>query len=90
MIGIYGARATSVGIAALLIMILHIDDYNTTKIVLLNSAYILLGGSWYFCLSIFLNQLQPYKLAQQAIGDSILSTAKYMHLKALMYDKKVT
>jgi uncharacterized membrane protein (TIGR01666 family) len=89
MIGIYGARATSVGIAALLIMILHIDDYTTPKIVLLNSAYILLGGLWYFSLSLLLNQLQPYKLAQQAIGDSILSTAKYMHLKALMYDKKV-
>jgi uncharacterized membrane protein (TIGR01666 family) len=89
MIGIYGARATSVGIAALLIMILHIDDHNTPTIVLLNSGYILLGGFWYFSLSLLLNQLQPYKLAQQAIGDSILSTAKYMHLKALMYDKKV-
>ena len=89
MIGIYGARATSVGIAALLVMILHIDDYNTPRIVLLNAAYILLGGFWYFFLSLILNQLQPYKLAQQAIGDSILSTAKYMHLKALMYDTKV-
>jgi uncharacterized membrane protein (TIGR01666 family) len=89
MIGIYGARATSVGIAGLLIMILHIDDHNTPKIVLLNSAFILLGGFWYFFLSLVLNQLQPYKLAQQAIGDCILSTAKYMHLKALMYDKKV-
>jgi uncharacterized membrane protein (TIGR01666 family) len=89
MIGIYGARATSVGIAGLLIMILHIDDHYTPKIVLLNSVYILLGGFWYFFLSLILNQLQPYKLAQQAIGDSILSTAKYMHLKALMYDKKI-
>jgi uncharacterized membrane protein (TIGR01666 family) len=88
MIGIYGTRATSVGIAALLIMILHIDDHNTPKIVFVNSAYILLGGFWYFLLSLILNQLQPYKLAQQAIGDSILSTAKYMHLKALMYDRK--
>ncbi len=88
MIGIYGARATSVGIAGLLIMILHIDDHNTPQIVLVNSAYILLGGIWYFLLSMALNKLQPYKLAQQAIGDSILSTAKYMNLKALMYDKQ--
>ena len=87
MIGIYGARATSIGIAGLLIMILHIDDLYTPKIVVLNAAYILMGGIWYFFLSLLLNRLQPYKLAQQAIGDAVLSTAKYMHLKALMYDK---
>lgn len=87
MIGIYGARATSVGIAALLIMILHIDDHYTPRIILLNAMYILSGGIWYFFLSLALNRIRPYKLAQQAIGDAILSTAKYMHLKARMYDK---
>lgn len=87
MIGIYGARATSIGIAGLLIMILHIDELYTPKMVVLNAAYILMGGTWYFFLSLALNHLRPYKLAQQAIGDAILSTAKYMHLKALMYDK---
>lgn len=86
MVGIYGARATSIGIAGLLIMILHIDDLYTPAMVVLNAAYILMGGIWYFFLSLVLNRLQPYKLAQQAIGDSIISTAKYMHLKALMYD----
>lgn len=86
MVGIYGARATSIGIAGLLIMILHIDELNTPKTVVLNAAYILMGGIWYFFLSLVLNRLRPYKLAQQAIGDAIISTAKYMHLKALMYD----
>lgn len=89
MIGIYGTRATSIGIAGLVIMILHIDDHNTSLVILLNSAYVLTGGLWYFCLSLGISRLQPYKLAQQVIGDTILSTAKYMHLKAKMYDKEV-
>ncbi|HET8964193.1 MAG TPA: FUSC family membrane protein, partial [Chitinophagales bacterium] len=87
MIGIYGARATSIGIGGMLIMILHIDDEYTIRMVLLNTAFILMGGVWYFLLSLTLNRLQPYKLAQQAIGDAILSTAKYMHLRAMMYNK---
>ncbi|HSH65948.1 MAG TPA: FUSC family membrane protein, partial [Bacteroidia bacterium] len=87
MIGIYGARATSIGIGGLLIMILHIDEQYTPQTVLLNTAFILMGGVWYFLLSLILNRIQPYKLAQQAIGDAILSTAKYMRLKALMYNK---
>ena len=89
MIGIYGTRATSIGIGGLVIMILHIDDYNTPWIVVQNSACVLIGGVWYFLLSLGISRLQPYKLAQQAIGDTILSTAKYMHLKAKMYDKRV-
>lgn len=89
MIGIYGARATSIGIGGLVIMILHIDDYNTSTMILLNSVYVLIGGVWYFFLSLGISRLQPYKLAQQVIGDTILSTAKYMHYKALMYDRKV-
>jgi uncharacterized membrane protein (TIGR01666 family) len=88
MIGIYGTRATSIGIAGLIIMILHIDDHNTTNMIMLNSMYVLIGGVWYFFLSLSISRLQPYKLAQQVIGDTILSTAKYMHLKALMYDKE--
>src|SRR3954468_19503699 len=88
MIGIYGTRATSIGIAGLIIMILHIDDHNTINMIMLNSMYVLIGGVWYFFLSLSISRLQPYKLAQQVIGDTILSTAKYMHLKALMYDKE--
>lgn len=89
MIGIYGARATSVGIGGLVIMILHIDDHNSSELILLNAVYVFSGGIWYFFLSLGISRLQPYKLAQQVIGDTILSTAKYMHYKALMYDRNV-
>ncbi len=89
MAGIYGARATSIGIAALLIMILNIDNNYDTKKLLLHSLFILTGGCWYFLWSILLNRLRPYKLAQQAIGDSILSIAKYLEIKASLYSKNV-
>lgn len=89
MIGIYGARATSIGISALLIMILNIDDHYDTKKILLNTLFVFIGGAWYFLWSLLLNRLRPYKLAQQAIGDAILSTAKYMQIKASLYNRYV-
>lgn len=89
MAGIYGARATSIGIASLLIMILSIRELYDAHTVLLKSLFILAGGCWYFLWSLLLNHLRPYKLAQQAVGDSILSIARYMQVKASLYAEKV-
>ena len=89
MIGVYGVRASSVGLATLFVMVLNIDDSYTSKEVLINAALVLLGGCWYFFWSLLLHRLRPYKLAQQAIGDCILSTASYLRIKASLYDEHV-
>lgn len=89
MIGVYGVRANSVGLATLFVMVLNIDDSYTSKEVLINAALVMLGGCWYFFWSFFLHRIRPYKLAQQAIGDVILSTARYLRIKASLYDEHV-
>jgi uncharacterized membrane protein YccC len=89
MIGVYGARASSVGMATLFVMVLNIDDSYTSKEVLINAALVMLGGCWYFFWSLLLHRIRPYKLAQQAIGDCILSTASYLRIKASLYDGNV-
>jgi uncharacterized membrane protein (TIGR01666 family) len=89
MIGVYGSRATSVGAAALLVMVLNIDRKNEGWAIVINSLYILAGGTWYTLLSLLLYSFRPYKLAQQALGDCIQSTADYLRIKAAFYNKEV-
>ncbi|MBS1666434.1 MAG: FUSC family protein [Bacteroidetes bacterium] len=88
MMGVYGSRATSIGLAGLLVMVLSIDKPSHGWEFLLNPLYILAGGIWYMVLSLSLNSFRPYKLAQQALGECIQTTADYLRLKASFYEKK--
>ncbi|GAB4044829.1 FUSC family protein [Spirosoma litoris] len=86
MFAIYGNRATSVGTAALLIMILMIDRPMDTAGVLRESGLVLAGSVWYSTISLLVSRLQPYRLAQQALGQCIHEIAKLMAIKADFYD----
>ncbi len=88
MLGIFGARATSIGLAALLVMILNIDHKREGWDVVWNTLYLLAGGTWYMLFSLFLYSVLPYKLAQQALGDFIQSVAEYFRARAGFYDKQ--
>lgn len=88
MLGVFGARATSIGLAALLVMILNIDHKRQGWEVVLNALYILAGGTWYMLFSLLLYSVWPYKLAQQALGDFIQSVADYFSIRAGFYDKQ--
>jgi uncharacterized membrane protein (TIGR01666 family) len=87
MFSVYGNRASSIGTAALLIMILTIDE----DVIKYNGAwahalYILTGGIWYMLLSMSLSQLWPYRLTQQALGECIRDVSAYVKLKAEFYN----
>lgn len=88
MLGIFGARATSIGLAALLVMILNIDHKREGWDVVWNTLYLLAGGTWYMLFSLFLYSVLPYKLAQQALGDFIQSVAEYFRARTGFYDKQ--
>src|SRR5258706_1841303 len=85
MMGIYGNRASSIGVNALLVMVLNIDRPHHGWERLINALYILAGGTWYTMLSLLLYSFRPYKLIQQALGDCIESTADYLRIKASFY-----
>jgi uncharacterized membrane protein (TIGR01666 family) len=87
MIGVYGSRATSIGVSALLVMVLNIDRKNQGWEIVINSLFILAGGLWYTLLSLLLYSFRPYKLVQQALGDCIQSTSAYLHTKAIFYGR---
>lgn len=89
MLGVYGARESSVGLAALLVMVLTLQHERHGGEILINSLYILAGGTWFMILSLALHRLRPYKIIQQSLGDYIESTADYLRERAIFYGRNV-
>ncbi len=87
--GVYGSRASSIGLAALFVMVLNIDRVDYGWEVLFNSMYVLCGGLWYTFLSLLLYSFRPFKLTQQALGDCIQATADFLRAKVFFYSRDV-
>ena len=85
MFAIWGNRATSVGTAALLIMILMLDRPLNAAGVVRESVLVLAGSLWYTVISLLSSRIRPYRLAQQALGQCIHEIAKLMVIKADFY-----
>ena len=66
---VFGTRASSIGIAALLIMVLTIDQPLDKTALWQYSLSVLGGGIWYMALSLSITQIRPYRLAQQELGE---------------------
>jgi uncharacterized membrane protein (TIGR01666 family) len=86
MIGVYGARATSIGMAGLFILVLQTEHHYTGWQIVSNALFILAGGTWYILLSLFVNSIRPYKITQQALGEYVMATANYLKAKSVFYD----
>ncbi len=87
LMSIYGNRASSIGVNALLVMVLNIDRHQQGWHILINAAYVLAGGVWYTVLSLLLYSFRPYKLVQQALGDCVQATADFLRIKASFYSR---
>jgi uncharacterized membrane protein (TIGR01666 family) len=85
MFSVYGARASSVGFAALLIMILEMSETVSPGQALTKSVWILCGGIWYMIMALWLFRLAPHKPARRSLGECVYETAKYLMIKSEMY-----
>lgn len=83
---VYGARATGVGNAAVLIMILTMDQPLPSAAVLPHAALILGGGLFYTGISLLMHSLRPYRQAQRALGECIREIANYLSIRADFYN----
>ncbi|PWT71558.1 MAG: hypothetical protein C5B59_17760 [Bacteroidetes bacterium] len=88
MIGVFGARASSIGLAALFAMVLNIDANHKESSPFANAVFILSGGLWYTGLSLLLYSFRPFKLVQQALGDCIQATSVFLRIKASFYERQ--
>jgi len=86
---LYGNRAASIGTAALLIMVLSIDDIRPWKDVLVYALMVFAGSIWYTFLSYFFYRLRPYRLVQQTLSDSIHEVSNFLRAKALFYHQHI-
>ncbi|PWT99370.1 MAG: FUSC family protein [Bacteroidetes bacterium] len=89
LISIYGNRASSVGLIAMLIMVLNIDVHHQQDRIWSDALFMLGGGLWYMLLSLTLYKLRPYRLIQQALGESIHLISNYLKAKARLYNPAV-
>ena len=87
MLLVWGARAGSVGSATLLAMVLTLAHPPTLSEILPHALLLLLGGGWYLVLALLQQQLQPYRAAQQALGECLHAMAGFLHLKATFYQE---
>jgi len=85
---VYGARATGVGNAAILVMILSMDRQIERDQIFSHASYILLGGLFYTGMSLLLYKIRPYRLAQRVLGDCIREVANYLSIRADFYNPK--
>jgi uncharacterized membrane protein YccC len=86
MIGVYGARAGSIGLAGLFVMVLNFTQHSGIEAILLNAVYILCGGVWYMLLSLSLYSFRPYKVTQQALGDLIQSAGTILYGNLFLWE----
>lgn len=86
MFAVYGNRATSIGTAALLIMILMMGRQLPPSEVWKYASLVFIGGGWYLLISLTFFQILPYRSAQQALGECIHEISKFLLIKADFYN----
>lgn len=88
LLGIYGARAGAIGTLALVIMLIHMSPIRQVQ-VSTNTLLTAAGGLWYTAFSLLLYRFQPYRLVEQALGESLLLIADYIRARAAFYKSGV-
>jgi uncharacterized membrane protein (TIGR01666 family) len=86
MFNVYGNRATSVGNAAMLVMILTMDTPIEKANILPHAFLILAGAIFYTILSLLLNTIRPYRIVQRALADCIREIATYLSIRSDFYN----
>ncbi len=86
MFTVYGTRATIVGNAALLAMVLTMDREIEPPQVIFHGLLVVAGGLWYILISLAAHHIKPYRTAQRTLGESIRELSRYLFIKAEFYN----
>lgn len=85
MLSVYGMRAASIGIAALLVLIISMDIRFIQLTVLQQAVMFGVGGVWFMIYSMVLHRIRPYKVIQQVLGAYLLDIATYLRIRGEFY-----
>jgi len=85
LLGIYGVRAGAVGTLAIVVMLINMSPFRDHDNFLLDALLTAAGGIWYGSFSLTLYRFQPYRLVEQALGESLFQIADYIRARASFY-----
>lgn len=83
---VYGLRGAAVGNAALLVMVLSMDQEPLAYGFGAQALFIFCGGLWYTLVSLAAYRIAPFRTAQRSLGECIRELAQYLNIKANFYD----
>ncbi|MGN0002745.1 MAG: FUSC family membrane protein [Sphingobacterium composti] len=86
MFSVFNARAATVGMMGILIMLINIDAQFSFEQEMQYLGLFIIGALWYMLISFSLMRVRPYRLAQQELSETIVQVADYLRLKANFYD----
>lgn len=85
LIGIYGNRANSVGLIALLVFTFNIDSKASFESAWYNGLLFTAGGACYLIMSLILHRLRPYRYIQLQLGESLRTISNYTETLADLF-----
>ncbi len=86
MFTVFGNRSSSIGTAALLILILRMSTVLPYMQIVKDSLLVLAGGVWYMLVALLFYKLTPYRPAQRSLGDCVHETAKFLRIKSFLFE----
>ncbi len=89
MLSIFGNRAGSIGMNAIIVFVLHIMEPSPSLTIDEQALMIFAGGIWYAIFSTIFYNIRPYHPIQQLLGECLMEISDYMGTRAGFYDPKV-
>jgi uncharacterized membrane protein YccC len=84
MFAVYGQKLSLIGTMALIVCTFVMGLHPARPLYF--SSYILLGGVWYYVISLIQILLRPYRSLHHAIFECLMSSAVFLNAKAKNYD----
>lgn len=87
MFAVYGQKLSLIGTMALIVCTFVMGLHPERSLYF--SSYILLGGVWYYVISLIQILIRPYRSLHHAIFECLMSSAVFLNAKAKNYDVDV-
>lgn len=85
MLGVFGQRLAAVGSLSLVVLGIFIDGHLTGNNLTESLLIFFAGCIWFVLVFVLISTIQPYRLAQQMIGENYLALADFLKAKAGFY-----
>ncbi|MGQ7852767.1 FUSC family membrane protein [Pedobacter sp. WC2501] len=87
MLAVYGQKLSLIGTMALIVCAFVMGLHPARPLYF--SSYMLVGGVWYYVISLIQTLLRPYRSLHHAIFECLMSSAVFLNAKAKNYDVDV-